>query len=229
MRIAEIYKSTQGEGVLTGTTSGFVRVTGCNLRCWFCDTPYTSWDPQGENLEVPEVFQRVQALDCRHVVITGGEPMIFADLVLLCERLRATDHHITVETAGTRFLPLHCDLMSISPKLANSIPSLERAGEWRDRHEQRRHRPAVMRQLIDTYSTYQIKFVIDQPADCDEVVRYLVNYPQIPQHRVFLMPQGIDQPTLITKRQWLEPWCQQHGYRYCPRKHIEWFGKIPAS
>ena len=52
VRIAEIYKSIQGEGVLTGTTSGFVRVTGCNLRCWFCDTPYTSWDPQGENLEV---------------------------------------------------------------------------------------------------------------------------------------------------------------------------------
>jgi 7-carboxy-7-deazaguanine synthase len=86
-----------------------------------------------------------------------------------------------------------------------------------------------MRQLIDTYSTYQIKFVIDQPADCDEVVHYLVNYPQIPRNRVFLMPQGTDQPTLIAKRQWLEPWCQQQGYRYCPRKHIEWFGRIPAS
>ena len=158
VRIAEIYTSIQGEGFLTGTTSSFVRVTGCNLRCWFCDTPYTSWDPQGEHLEVPEVFQRVQALECRHVVITGGEPMLYQDLVLLCEQLRAVGHHITLETAGTRFLPLHCDLMSISPKMANSIPSLERAAEWRDRHEQRRRRPAVIRQLIDTYTTYQIKF-----------------------------------------------------------------------
>ena len=229
VRIAEIYTSIQGEGFLTGTTSSFVRVTGCNLRCWFCDTPYTSWNPQGETLEVCEILQRVKSLGRRHVVITGGEPMMYTDLVPLCGQLRAANHHITLETAGTRFLPLDCDLMSISPKLANSVPSRKRAAAWRERHEQRRHRPAVIRQLIDAHTNYQMKFVIDRPPDCLDVIRYLKDYPQIPRERVLLMPQGIDGFTLASKREWLEPWCHQRGFHYCPRKQIEWFGKLPAS
>ncbi len=62
MRIAEIYKSVQGEGFLTGVESTFVRTSGCNLRCWYCDTPYTSWQPEGEDLAVHEILARVEAL-----------------------------------------------------------------------------------------------------------------------------------------------------------------------
>ena len=85
MRIAEIYKSTQGEGFLTGTDSTFVRTSGCNLRCWFCDTPYTSWSPEGDDLSVDEIVQEVSQYACDHVVITGGEPMLFAELIPLGE------------------------------------------------------------------------------------------------------------------------------------------------
>ena len=83
MRIAEVYASVQGEGGLTGTSSVFVRTSGCNLRCWFCDTPFASWQPQGDDLDVGEVLRRVAEWESRHVVVTGGEPMLFAELIPL--------------------------------------------------------------------------------------------------------------------------------------------------
>src|SRR6188508_679862 len=123
MLIAEIFSSLQGEGLLTGTPSVFVRASGCNLRCWFCDTPYTSWEPEGEDWAVAEIAAEVELQRAarftpaamgtqasginpearhaiRHVVITGGEPMLFAEMLPLCERLRTTGFHITMETAG---------------------------------------------------------------------------------------------------------------------------------
>ena len=126
MRIAEIFRSIQGEGCLTGTESAFVRTSGCNLRCSYCDTPYASWTPEGEDLSVDEIAARVDQLDRNHVVLTGGEPMLFAELIPLAARLRRSGRHITIETAGTLYLPLECDLMSISPKLSNSTPPLKR-------------------------------------------------------------------------------------------------------
>src|SRR5687767_1332239 len=116
MRIAEIYSSLQGEGTLTGMPSVFVRASGCNLRCWFCDTPYTSWQPEGEDWSVEEVLREVQRLKSlghssdataiEHVVITGGEPMLFAELIPLTQQLHELGLHVTIETAGTLFLPV---------------------------------------------------------------------------------------------------------------------------
>ncbi|MCA9271002.1 MAG: 7-carboxy-7-deazaguanine synthase QueE, partial [Planctomycetales bacterium] len=94
MKIAEIYKSIQGEGRLTGTESAFVRVSGCNLRCRFCDTPYASWRPEGDDLSVEQIVQSTLACGTDHVVITGGEPMLFGELPPLCERLSALGKHI---------------------------------------------------------------------------------------------------------------------------------------
>ena len=113
MRVAEIYESIQGEGVLTGTRSVFVRASGCNLRCVYCDTPYASWNPEGDDFSVDEIVEEIGRFNLGHAVLTGGEPMLFAELVPLCERLRKQGMHITIETAGTLYLPLACDLMSI--------------------------------------------------------------------------------------------------------------------
>src|SRR5438874_12490999 len=98
MRIAEVYTSRQGEGLLTGTPSVFVRTSGCNLRCWFCDTPYTSWQPEGEDWSVDAVVEEARRLaaEIRHVVVTGGEPMLFAELIPLCARLHSAGLHITI-------------------------------------------------------------------------------------------------------------------------------------
>ena len=228
MRIAEIYRSRQGEGLLSGTESVFVRSSGCNLRCWFCDTPYASWAPEGDDLSVAEILLQIEAFDCRHVVLTGGEPMLFAELIPLCAGLRAAGRHITIETAGTLYLPLECDLMSISPKFASSGPAAAESPTWSIRHEHARHVPDVIRRLVGEYP-YQIKFVVDEPADCHEVERYLAEFPEIDRGRVLLMPQGIDRHTLAERRAWLEPYCEANGLQFCPRLHIEWFGLVRGT
>jgi 7-carboxy-7-deazaguanine synthase len=225
VKISEIYSSVQGEGFLTGTPSIFVRTSGCNLRCWFCDTPYTSWSPEGEDLALDEILERIAPLAARHAVLTGGEPMLYAELVPLAAELRRRGMHVTIETAGTLDLPVECDLMSISPKLSNSTPLAERDARWHVRHERSRHVPAVVHRLTRDY-TYQLKFVVDRPADCEEVERYIDEFPAIDRGRVLFMPQGTDLTELASRAEWLEPYCRKRGYGYCPRRHIEWYGFV---
>src|SRR5215217_4845811 len=113
MLISEIFYSLQGEGVLTGVPSVFVRTSGCNLRCTWCDTPYTSWAPDGREYSHEEIVAAVRSAACGHVVVTGGEPMIAPGIIELTEELKSAGQHITIETAGTVFKPVACDLMSI--------------------------------------------------------------------------------------------------------------------
>ena len=223
MRIAELYQSNQGEGRLTSVPSVFVRASGCNLRCWFCDTPFTSWEPEGEDQSVEEILRRTLEHDAQHVVLTGGEPMLFAELLPLTRQLHRAGKHITIETAGTLYLPVTCDLMSISPKLANSTPSAERDARWHTRHERSRFVPEVIRRLLDEYDC-QLKFVVDTPADIAEIEQWLAQFPDVAAARVWCMPQGTTLPELQERAVWLEPLCAERGWSYCPRKHIEWYG-----
>ena len=226
MKIAEIYPSRQGEWLLTGTPSVFIRTSGCNLRCWFCDTPYTSWKPEGDEMSPDGILARVSEWDTPHVILTGGEPMLFAESIPLTEGLQGLGKHVTIETAGTLYLPLAANLMSISPKLSNSTPSGQTA--WSRRHERTRHRPQVIQRLLSEYE-YQLKFVVAEPQDCDEIHRYLDQFPQADPTRVLLMPQGTDLLTLAEIGDWLAPYCEASGWRFCPRQHIEWFGMMRGT
>jgi len=228
VKIAEIYKSIQGEGVLTGTASVFVRTSGCNLRCWFCDTPYASWRPEGVDYAIDEIVAEVEEWDCQHVVLTGGEPMLYAELIPVAQRLRAKGWHITIETAGTLFLPVPCDLMSISPKLAGSGPLPTELPRWSRRHERQRFQPDVLQALMRDYE-YQLKFVIERAPDLDEVERFVKQFPEIRRDRVLLMPQGITREELRQKSIWLEPFCRERGWSFCPRRQIEWFGPVRGT
>jgi 7-carboxy-7-deazaguanine synthase len=228
MRIAEIYRSVQGDGLLTGAASVFIRTSGCNLRCWFCDTPYTSWRPEGSDVSVDEIVAQAEEWDTQHVVITGGEPMLYAELIPLCDALYATGRHLTIETAGTLYLPVLCSLMSISPKFASSAPPADAQPRWHRRHQRSRHRPQVVRRLLAEYE-YQLKFVINTPADLDEVTRYLGEIPQIARERVLLMPQGTEQEQLDARSRWLRPYCETNGFIFCPRKQIEWYGPVRGT
>jgi len=228
LKISEIYKSIQGEGLLTGTPSVFVRASGCNLRCWFCDTPYASWQPEGSDCAVDEIIAQIEKWDCRHVVLTGGEPMLFAELLPLADQLRQRDWHITVETAGTLYLPVACDLMSISPKLATSSPPRAEHPHWNRRHERGRYQPEVLQALMAEYD-YQLKFVIDQESDLEEVEQFLVAFPRALPDRVLLMPQGRTSEELQQRTEWLQPFCHDRGWTFCPRRQIEWYGPVRGT
>jgi len=222
--IVETFTSKQGEGLWTGTESTFVRVAGCLLRCRYCDTPYAFWE-SGESVEygVDELVEIVRQQGQEHVVLTGGEPMFYAELVPLTERLNANGHAITIETSGTLDLPVRCDLMSISPKLSNSTPHGLKDKARIARHEANRNRPEVVRNLMERYA-YQLKFVVDTKDDLMEIEEYLKQFPDVLKDRVLLMPQGTDTEVLRKKTEWILDYCRQSGFQLCPRMHIEWFG-----
>jgi 7-carboxy-7-deazaguanine synthase len=222
MRIAEIFYSIQGEGSLLGIPSVFIRVSGCNLRCTWCDTPYTSWAPEGEPHTVDGIIQEVLRYPARHVVITGGEPMLFSDVVSLSTELRGLAKHITFETAGTVHQPVACDLMSISPKLANSTPHEREGGRWAARHDELRYQPAILERLMREYD-YQLKFVIAGAEDLPEV-RTIIHATHADPTRVILMPEGTTREAMQQRGPWLAELCKQEGFRYSPRLHVDLWG-----
>jgi 7-carboxy-7-deazaguanine synthase len=219
MKIAEIFYSVQGEGGLVGVPSIFIRTSGCNLRCSWCDTPYASWHPEGEELSIGRILElTTEYRAARHVVLTGGEPMIMPGIVELSERLRERGLHVTIETAGTVHVPVACDLMSISPKLSNSTP----AGVFRAQHERLRLQPEVLRQLIAQYD-YQLKFVIANKPDLAEA-QQLIATLNAPANKVILMPEGTSAGVLNDRGVWIAELCKEHGYRFSPRLHVHLYG-----
>jgi 7-carboxy-7-deazaguanine synthase len=219
MRIAEIFYSVQGEGSLVGVPSIFVRTSGCNLRCSWCDTPYTSWNPEGCDLSIDAILDEFAAFPAaRHVVLTGGEPMIAPAIVELSAKIRERSMHITIETAGTVFAPVVCDLMSISPKLSNSTPE----GVFRAQHERLRLQPEVLRRLLGAYD-YQLKFVIAREEDVEEV-RSIATELNAPPDKVILMPEGISADTLHSRGIWIAELCKKDGFRFSPRLHVDLYG-----
>jgi 7-carboxy-7-deazaguanine synthase len=223
IRIAEIFHSVQGEGLLTGTASVFIRTSGCNLRCWFCDTRYASWEPEGDQQTIESICAQTAAWPTRHVVITGGEPMIFDELAPLCSALKSLNKHITIETAGTLYQELECDLWSISPKLSNSTPLGYASAEWVKQHDQRRNTPETVRRLMEK-GNYQLKFVVGSILDAEEVLDYLQSIGSYDRDRVLLMPRGTTTEELVLQSSWLTNWCRDHDLRLCDRAHIHWFG-----
>jgi 7-carboxy-7-deazaguanine synthase len=222
MKIAEIFYSIQGEGSLVGVPSIFIRTSGCNLRCTWCDTPYTSWQPEGQEMTVAEIASAVANFRSSHAVITGGEPMIAPQIVDLTAALRNSGMHITMETAGTVYAPVACDLMSISPKLKNSIPLERDGGRWAAQHEGLRFQPDILKRLMRDYD-HQLKFVVAAPQDLREIAEMIEMLDAGPS-RVILMPEGTDRDTVRERGLWLAEICKAEGYRYSPRLHVELWG-----
>lgn len=224
LRVAEIFASIQGEGKWLGTPSVFVRVSGCNLRCNWCDTPYASWEPEGPTMQVSRIVDKVAEFGLRHVVLTGGEPMLFEPIVKLANDLQATGSIVTIETAGTVFRDLACDLMSISPKLLSSAP--DEASGWRGRHNETRTNLDALARLITSYP-HQLKFVVNPEtglSDIVEIEALLVRLPPVRREHILLMPEGRDAGVLARRGKLLVPTCLAKGWRLTPRYQIDLFG-----
>ena len=121
-RINEIFYSLQGEGFHTGTPAVFVRFSGCNLRCTFCDTKHKA----GEMRSLQKIVNEVNNYPIAPLlVLTGGEPSLFIDEALVAELKQKTGKRIVIETNGTRPLPTNLDWVTFSPKTAFEGGDLE--------------------------------------------------------------------------------------------------------
>ena len=225
MLISEIFYSLQGEGELTGVPSVFIRTSGCNLRCNWCDTPYASWSPEGTPMEVDEIVAEVVKHPAKHAVLTGGEPMIAPGIHDLAFQLQERGYHITIETAATvKPRGIACDLASLSPKLAHSAPDARLDDTWRQKHEALRWQPEVVASWIAA-GNYQLKFVISSEADLAEMEQMISETNcAIPRSKILLMPEGTTVEALRARAGWLGELCKERGYRYAPRLHIELYG-----
>jgi len=225
--ISETFISLQGEGKRTGVPSWFCRLSGCNLRCTWCDTPYASWAPEKTVRTIDDLVDEAAASGTKHAVLTGGEPMIFKDLIELSRRLDGHGLHITIETAGTVTLPgVVCHLMSLSPKLGNSTPTNDPRdpdGAWARRHEQRRLNIASLNELIASTPDRQLKFVVQSPTDLPEIESLLENLRGFSPSDVMLMPEGVTPPA-GDRTGWIVKTCLERGWSYCPRLQIALFG-----
>jgi len=225
MLISEIFYSLQGEGELVGVPSIFVRASGCNLRCNWCDTPYASWKPEGTPMEVEAILAEIAKHPAKHVVLTGGEPMIAPGIHELAFQLHERGYHITIETAAT--VPprgIACDLASLSPKLKHSAPDARLDDTWRRKHEELRWQPAVVAAWM-AYPNYQLKFVVSTEADVAELEAMLRETDaRIPPSKILLMPEGVTVEALRSRAGWLGELCKARGYRYASRLHIELYG-----
>jgi 7-carboxy-7-deazaguanine synthase len=231
MFISEIFYSIQGEGELSGVPSVFIRTSGCNLRCSWCDTKYASWRPEGAEISIEQIIRDVTSFPASHCVITGGEPMIAKGISTLTAALSSLGKHITIETAGT-ISPndIRCDLASISPKLSNSIPTpSDIPAEWIARHERDRLQPDILREWIDRYP-YQLKFVVESALDLTEIREILAGIDRlVPPWKVLVMPQGFDEDTIRGRDQTMIDLCLRSGYRYCNRLQIKLFGNTRGT
>lgn len=230
--INELFASLQGEGKLAGVPSTFVRTSGCNLRCWYCDSYHTSWEPTGAWMDIEKIHEQVAGRDPDHLVLTGGEPLIHDGAVDL---LDAVEMHTTVETNGTKYVDGDIDLASISPKLANSTPTPERDpagdGEWADRHDERRIDHDALTRLIDDYE-FQLKFVVADESPMAEIESLVADLREsttreIRDTDVLLMPEGATRERLDETRTTAARLAEEYGYRYTPRIHVDLWNDAP--
>ena len=201
----------------------------CNFRCFYCmPTEAMEWKPKPEILTYEEIITLAEvfvSLGVNKLRVTGGEPMLFDPLEELANQLITLGHHVTIETAGTidRFIP--GAFMSISPKLANSTPSVDDISpDWVKRHEQTRLQPEVLRSWLE-HCDYQLKFVISRQADIEEAAAVVdsIGIPVAPE-RVLLMPEGVSMEAMRERYDLLVDTCKARGWRFSPRLHIDLFG-----
>jgi 7-carboxy-7-deazaguanine synthase len=223
LKISEIFYSIQGEGKLAGVPSAFIRLAGCDLRCLWCDTTYALHAHQGKDLAIEAVLQQIALYDTPYVVVTGGEPLISPQLPQLLHALKQQNKHITLETSATQYRPVTADLISISPKLAHSIPHTGPHADFAPIHKTRRLNIEAIQYFIGHHE-YQLKFVVGDQNDLAEVDQILAELQNVSKDRIMLMPQARTKQQYRAVSPQVAKMCIEKGFRFCPRLHLELWG-----
>jgi len=221
MKISEIFSSIQGEGIHAGKPSVFLRTALCNLKCVWCDTKYTwDWDNYDYSKEVHEipiekVIEKIKEFEPKHIVITGGEPLIQQnDIALLLSKL-GDDYFVEVETDCTiipdSVMLEHVNHWNVSPKTSNS----ENSREARE-----------IPQCYDFFVKLEnsvFKFVIEKESDLVEIDELITKY-SIPKNKILLMPQASTKDELNLKKEEIEKIAMANGLLFSSRLQVERWG-----
>jgi 7-carboxy-7-deazaguanine synthase len=237
--IIEAYTCIQTEGSRAGRPHFLVRTTGCTHRCYFgeggwCDSWYTSIHPEKGTWTlnaIKELFESNPQIN--HLMITGGSPTMHPELVdaLVTMAKDMRDMYVTIETEGSHFIETNykIDLVSLSPKFANSIPKIgveTPSGAITDdrmikQHNKFRMNYDAMKKMIEYHSDYHFKPVVDrnEPEIWNEIEGFIVTN-NIPSSKVWIMPAGDTFDKLQPNYAYVMEECIKRGYNFTGRAHI---------
>jgi organic radical activating enzyme len=165
-KINEIFYSLQGEGFYTGTAAIFIRFSGCNLKCDFCDTLHES----GEFLSDEEILQKISHFESKHIVLTGGEPSLWIDEEFV-GKLKSIGYYVQIETNGTHPIPQNVDWITCSPK--DAPLAINKANELKV--------VFTSQSFVEKFTNFNSQHRFLQPLSCGntaEVVDYILKHPQ---------------------------------------------------
>ena len=178
MKINEIFYSIQGEGKWTGLPNIFIRTTGCNLRCTFCDTKYAY--KEGEELSIKKTKEKIKEYNCKKICITGGEPLLQNEIYSLINELLIENYEILIETNGSikispytghNNLIISCDIKCPSSKMHEKM-LFENIGLLKEKD--------------------QLKFVIQDEKDYEYAKKIIKIYK--PKCKIFFQPTYKKEP-----------------------------------
>lgn len=228
-----VFHTLQGEGKYMGYPCTFVRLSLCNLRCEWknkdgsttkCDTPYTSFEPEKNEVEIDQIVRELLASNTKHIVVSGGEPFFQKNVPILIKELRLQDKYVTVETNGTIYRENTAQFISISPKLSSSSASPEHG----KKHDKQRINIGALAKFIINHD-YQFKFVVNDESEIDEILEIKNILKDITgadiSDKIWLMPQGVTVEQFKEKAEWIWEVCKKYQFKYTARLHIDVYGQ----
>jgi organic radical activating enzyme len=221
MQVNEIFKSIQGEGPNFGKPAIFLRTAQCNLKCTWCDTKYT-WDWENydftkevKEISIDKIKEKILDLEIKHLVITGGEPLLQQDDLADLLSFLKPDFYVEIETNCTilpnKMLTDLVDQWNVSPKTENSGNPLE---------------------LYENNECYYFfanqkncffKYVVENESDIPEIKKFVNKY-NIPEKRVQLMTQASTKEEISMREKSISKLAQSYNFAFSPRLHVAMWG-----
>ena len=221
MQINEIFKSIQGEGPNFGKPAIFLRTAQCNLKCTWCDTKYT-WDwknydytKEVKEMTLEEIKEQLMTFEIKHLVITGGEPLLQQDDLADLLSFLKPDFYVEIETNCTilpnKMLTDLVDQWNVSPKTENSGNPLEL------------YENDECYYFFANQENCFFKYVVENESDIPEIKKFVTKY-NIPENRVQLMTQASTKEEISAREKSISELAKANNFLFSPRLHVAMWG-----